>query len=97
MVANRLRRSLREQDWSITVIDRDEWHHYQPGYLFIPFGLYGRDDVLKPKREFMPDGVELVIDEITDIDPVAKEVATRRGRRFEYDFLVVATGCRIVP
>ena len=97
MVANRLRRSLSKEEWSITVIDRDEWHHYQPGYLFIPFGMYRREDVLKPKREFMPPGVDLIIDEITHVDPHAKEVMTQRGRRLSYDFLVVATGCRIVP
>ena len=33
-------KKLSEKDWQITVIDRDWQHHYQPGWLFIPFGIY---------------------------------------------------------
>ena len=39
MVANRLSHEL-EDDWKITVVDADETHYYQPGFLFIPFGIY---------------------------------------------------------
>jgi sulfide:quinone oxidoreductase len=37
MVANKLRRRLKPALWSITVVDQDDEHHYQPGYLG-PFG-----------------------------------------------------------
>ena len=37
MVAANLRKELDEEDWQITVIDKDEQHHFQSGYLFIPF------------------------------------------------------------
>ena len=38
MIANKLRHRLDRTEWSITVVDRDDEHHYQPGYLFLPFG-----------------------------------------------------------
>ena len=41
-------------------------------------------------------GVTLVLDEITGIDPVKKQVTTKRDF-YAYDWLVVATGCRIMP
>ena len=44
----------------------------------------------------MPPGVNFVLDEITEIDPVKKQVKTRRDT-YAYDWLVVATGCRIMP
>ncbi len=72
-------------------------HHYQPGYLFIPFGMYTKEMVLKPKRDFIPPGVEFVLDEVTEIDPKNKRVGTKKGRKLNYDFLVVALGCRIAP
>ncbi len=97
MVANKLRRELREDQWSITVIDADEMHHYQPGYLFIPFGMYQRETVLRPKRDFIPPGVELILDEVAEIDPTNRRVSTRKGRKLGYDFLIVALGCRIAP
>ena len=31
---------LAQGEWLITVVDRDDEHHYQPGYLFVPFGAY---------------------------------------------------------
>ena len=38
IVANKLVKELNGQEWQITIIDNDEIHHYQPGWLFIPFG-----------------------------------------------------------
>jgi sulfide:quinone oxidoreductase len=39
MMANRLNKALNPEEWHITVIDRDPIHYYQPGFLFIPFGI----------------------------------------------------------
>jgi sulfide:quinone oxidoreductase len=96
IIAAKMRQRLAEKDWQITVIDRDWQHHYQPGWLFIPFGIYTAADCVKPKTKFVPPGVTLVLDEITEIDPVKKQVKTRRDM-YAYDWLVVATGCRIMP
>ena len=96
IMAAKMRQRLAEQDWQITVIDRDWQHHYQPGWLFIPFGIYTAADCVKPKIKFVPPGVNFVLDEITEIDPVKKQVKTKRDS-YAYDWLVVATGCRIMP
>ena len=96
IVANMLRKELTESEWHITIIDRDEQHHYKPGYLFIPFGIYGESDVLKPKKEFLPKGVEFVVDNITKIDKDLRQVETERGK-YDYEWLVIATGCNIEP
>lgn len=97
IVANMIRQKLSESEWEITIIDRDDRHHYQAGYLFIPFGIYGEADVLKPKKEFIPQGVEFVVDQIVKIDKEARCVTTQRGKRFDYDWLVISTGCDIHP
>ena len=39
MTANRLRRRFDEAEAEIHVVDRDDRHVYQPGLLFVPFGL----------------------------------------------------------
>ncbi len=97
MVAASLRKELAEDEWAITVIDKDEQHHFQSGYLFIPFGLYSREDVLKPKRDFIAKGVEFVVDKVVKIDTDQRRVETQKGDKYGYDWLVIATGCRIVP
>jgi|GEM_PF-87559 len=96
IVANMLRKELKESEWQITIIDRDERHHYQAGYLFIPFGVYGEQDVLKPKKEFIPQDVDFVIDKVVKIDAAQRRVETLKGQ-YDYDWLVIATGCDIQP
>ncbi len=96
IVANMLRKELAESEWQITIIDRDERHHYQAGYLFIPFGIYSEQDVLKPKKEFIPQGVQFVVDEIKKIDADQRRVETLKGH-YDYDWLVISTGCNIEP
>jgi sulfide:quinone oxidoreductase len=96
IVANMLRKELLESEWRITIIDRDERHQYQPGFLFIPFGIYSEQDVLKPKKEFIPRGVDFVVDEIVKLDPAERRVQTRLGT-YDYDWLIIATGCDIYP
>jgi sulfide:quinone oxidoreductase len=96
MVAAKLRKELSAAEWEITIIDHDELHHYQPGWLFIPFGVYGEEDCVKPKREFIPQGVEFVLDEVMGVNPDKREVEGQKGR-YNYDWLVLASGCHIVP
>ena len=98
MVANRLNRLLDGDEWRITVVDQHEMHYYQPGFLFIPFGMYGKDDVVKPKRDFIPAGVELIVSAIEHIDPAHNTVKlVKDDRTLPYDFLVIATGAQVHP
>ncbi|MEN8226159.1 MAG: tryptophan 7-halogenase, partial [Bacteroidota bacterium] len=59
MMANKLRKVLDRADWEITLVDKHRTHYYQPGFLFIPFGIYSRNDVIKPKGDFFPSGVNV--------------------------------------
>ncbi len=92
MAANRLRRRLDPGTWKVTVVDQSEAHLYQPGQLFIPFGIYHRSDVVKPRRRFIPDGVELVLGEIERVVPDENRVLLADERELHYDYLVIATG-----
>ncbi|MCP3976015.1 MAG: NAD(P)/FAD-dependent oxidoreductase [bacterium] len=92
MVANKLRPRLDERDWNITIVDQDETHYYQPGFLFLPFGGYSRADLEKPKRAFMPKGVNLIMGEIDLIEPEDNQVKLVDGTTLPYDYLVIATG-----
>jgi sulfide:quinone oxidoreductase len=98
MVANRLRRMLDTDEWHITIVDQNATHYYQPGFLFIPFGMYSKNDVVKPKRDFIPVGVELIMSPIDVIEPEQKRVKLVKDNRvLSYDFLVIATGTQTHP
>jgi sulfide:quinone oxidoreductase len=90
-LANKLRRQL-DRDWRITVIDRDDRHVYQPGQLFVPFGRYRPEEMVKPRHAQLRYGVDLVLGDIDRIDPGADTVWLTDGRSVGYDHLVVATG-----
>ena len=95
MTANLLRKTL-DSSWTITVVDQDTEHHYQPGYLFIPFWMEP-ERVVKDRREFLPDGVEFVEASIRRVDPHAQQVHLGDDRTLAYDWLVIATGTRPDP
>ncbi|NTW82908.1 MAG: NAD(P)/FAD-dependent oxidoreductase [Chlorobiaceae bacterium] len=95
IVSNNLRRHL-PPDWEITIIDRDDNHLYQPGLLFVPFGLENSKKLVKSRRKYIIPGINFVIDEITRIDPEKQQVTTK-NHTFNYDFLVISTGCRVAP
>ncbi len=97
MVANRLNNLLDHDEWKITIVDQHETHYYQPGFLFIPFGVYGKKDVIKPKRHFIPPHAKLVLSAIELIEPDHNRVRLSNGTVLNYDFLVIATGADIHP
>jgi len=98
MAAKKLSHVLGSDEWQITIVDQDETHYYQPGFLFIPFGIYGEQDVIKPKRDFIPPGVEMILSEIELIEPEQNRVKIAKDNRYlYYDYLIIATGTRPVP
>jgi sulfide:quinone oxidoreductase len=97
IMANKLAAGLNRDEWQLTIVDRNEEHHYQPGYLFIPFGIYSPRDVVKARRDYLPRGVELVLSAIDVIEPDQNRVRLQNGRVLAYDFLIVATGAHPQP
>lgn len=98
MVANRMVRALDPAQWRVAVVDKDDDHIYQPGLLFIPFGIYTPADVVKPKRHYLPHEAELLLSDITNIDTANRTVRLGQAlRTIHYDQLVIATGTQIHP
>jgi sulfide:quinone oxidoreductase len=92
MIVDKLRHRLPREEWEITVVDRDDVHPYQPGYLFVPFGKYDESQLEKPRHELVTDGVGMVLGEIDRVDTGSETVHLSDGRILDYDELVIATG-----
>lgn len=97
MMANKMRNELSREDWSITIVDQEKTHFYQPGFLFIPFGYYKKADVIKPKQNFIPIGVTSIYQKIDKIDYEHNKVTLANGEVLGYDILIIATGVRTSP
>ncbi|MGM0650991.1 MAG: type III sulfide quinone reductase, selenoprotein subtype, partial [Bacteroidota bacterium] len=97
MMANKLRKTLSSEDWKITILDKEKNHYYQPGFLFIPFGIYKPEDVTKSKSQFIPAGVEIIYTEAKKISPEKNCVLLKNGNTINYNYLIIATGTELRP
>ena len=97
MMANRLRRAYPRDDLEIVVVDRDDEHVYQPGLLFVPFGLTRSADITRPRGAQLHRGIELRRSEIDRVDLDASTVYLTDGQPLPYDVLVIATGAELIP
>ena len=97
LTANRLRRMYKPTEATITVVDQDDRHVYQPGLLFVPFGLSHTEEIVRPRGRQLRDGVDFIESGIDHVDIEANEVHLENGDVLGYDVLVVATGTRLVP
>lgn len=97
MIANKMRKDLPAKEWTITIIEKEKNHFYQPGYLFIPFGYYSRNDIIKPGLKFFSRDIDVVYNEIDRIEAGENRVFLKNGNSFDYDILIIATGTRISP
>jgi len=97
MTANRLRRRFDADEAEIHVVDLDNRHVYQPGLLFVPFGLAQVEEVVRPRRRQLRRGVVFHENEIEAVRTERDEVLLDDGTVLPYDVLVVATGVRLQP
>jgi len=97
IMANKLRKVLDRSEWDMIIVDEEKNHYYQPGFLFIPFGIYTKQDVIKPKADFIPPGVKLLFNKIDKIEPDKNRVLLEGGTVLSYDWLIIATGTRLAP
>ncbi len=97
MMLNKLYNELEREEWEITIVDQFKTHYYQPGFLFIPFGIYSKQDVIKPKYDFFPPGANVIFSPIDKIVGEENKVYLEGGKVLNYDFLIIATGTQTRP
>ena len=91
MTANRLRRRFDADEAEIHVVDRDDRHVYQPGLLFVPFGLAQVEEIVRPRRRQLRNGIVFHENEIAEVWTERDELLLDDGTVLPYDVLVVAS------
>ena len=97
MMLNKLHKTIDLNTWKLTIVDNEKTHYYQPGFLFIPFGVYTESDVVKPKEKFFPEGMNMINSEIWKVIPEYNKVHLQNGITLDYDILIIATGSKLAP
>lgn len=96
MAANRLRRQFDPERVDITVIDKDNDHVYQPGLLFVPFGLATADEIVRPRDAQLHDDIQFIKGIIAQVDLENDDVILKDQTRLHYDLLLVASGAELL-
>ncbi len=96
LVANRLRHELGRAT-EIVVVDDDDRHVYQPGLLFVPFGLTEPERLVRSRAGQLHSGIEFRLAAVHRVDVEASTVHLGDGGSLTYDVLVVATGAELLP
>ena len=98
LMANRLRRRYDPDEAEIHVVDQDDRHVYQPGLLFVPFGLAHADEIVRPAAAPAAQAASRSTRRrSTTSTSTRDEVHLADGTVLPYDVLIVATGARLLP
>lgn len=87
-------KALRKVAVDVTVIDRRNYHLFQPLLYQVATGALSPGEIASPIRHVLhkQKNTRVLMGEVDDIDPAAKEVMLRGGDRVPYDTLILATG-----
>jgi sulfide:quinone oxidoreductase len=96
LAANLLSKKL-GKDARVTVIDPTGMHVYQPGFLYVALGQANGQWLARDERTLLRRDIELVVDGAQRIDPVDHRIDLASGGSIDFDYLVMATGARLVP
>ena len=97
LLIRKLRRQVKAGEVTITVVDQTGQHTYQPGFMYIALGGERAEKLQRPERSLLDPRVSLVVGEVEKIDEPSQTVHLVDGERLAYDYLVLATGSRILP
>jgi sulfide:quinone oxidoreductase len=97
LLARKLKRRIDAGDVALTLVDEGGEHVYQPGFMYIAMGGERANKLHRPERSLLDRRIQLVIARATRIDPATRQVELESGEPLAYDYLIIATGSRIVP
>ena len=97
LLARKLKRRIDAGEVAVTLVDEGGEHVYQPGFMYIAMGGERAEKLHRPERSLLDRRVQLIIARATRIDAATRSVELESGDPLAYDYLLIATGSRIVP
>ncbi len=86
--------ALKSAPVDVTLIDRNNYHLFQPLLYQVATGSLSAGEIAAPLRSVLSrqKNARVLLGAVVDIDPIRKHVLLADGADFEYDWLIVATG-----
>jgi NADH dehydrogenase len=78
----------------ITIVDRKNYHLFQPLLYQVALAVLSPADIAQPIRSLMRDhpNIDVLMDEAVGFDLPERRVILKTGVELEYDYLIIATG-----
>jgi len=88
--------ALKSAPVDVTLIDRRNYHLFQPLLYQVGTGSLSPGEIAAPIRGILgrQKNTRVWLGDVEDIDPVARRVHLEDGASLEYDFLIVAAGSK---
>ena len=86
--------ALKSAPVDVTLIDRRNFHLFQPLLYQVATGSLSPGEIAAPLRSVFgrQENIRVLLGEVVDFDPGSKQVVLRDGARFSYDTLILAAG-----
>ena len=97
LLVKRLHRRIERGEVDVLLVDATGLHVYQPGFMYIAMGGERAERLERPEISLLDRRVALLVGEVVRVEQGRQLVHLADGQELEYDFLVIATGSRIVP
>ncbi len=86
---------LPKDKFEVTVIDKSEYHVFQPGNLWVAFKGEPKEKFKRPIRQLLKPHIKFIHDEVISVDLNERIVKTKGGLNISYDKVIVATGANL--
>lgn len=96
-LAQRLAEEIRSKKVKLTLLSASDRHMYQPGLLYVAFGQMMPDQLYRDQASLLEAAIDFHVDPVEQFLLDENKVVTKSGTVHDYDYLVIATGSRIVP
>lgn len=94
-LANKLMPEINRDEIEITMISDSKLHVYRPGAMYVAFHKAAGHEFVRDQRSLLMLEVNFTVDKAVEINTKSNYVKGQSGVKYNYDFLVLATGCEV--
>ncbi|KMN15680.1 pyridine nucleotide-disulfide oxidoreductase [Pseudomonas weihenstephanensis] len=84
-------------DVQLTLLSNSPDHYYKPAFMYVAFNQFFEEELKRSEKSLLRPEIDFNVEEVTRFDFNAQALHTRSGKRYGYDYLVIATGCVPAP
>ena len=77
----------------IILISNSPWHYYKPAFMYVAFGAFYKEELRRHQASLLRPEIDFVLDQVDGFEFANSKLKMRSGATYEYDYLVVSTGC----